>query len=348
MLRAEGHVLVKATGGAGLGDLIRALLSALHYATVSGRGLVPCWDDGLYGLAGEDVFPRLLHLVGIISPPLADLDGDDVAPTAWRGRLHLPFGRVYALERADDWNRAWALSHLSFDQTRFDYPESVLVMWDFDQFPSAWAATPTGKRIGDSPESALRLLARERLRPSTEVLSAVRAVMEARFAPRMIGVHVRKTDERGAVNRHMELDTLFSLLDPLLDKREAPGVFLATDNLDVEQALLGRYPHVVTSNKWFGRPGDPLHFNKNVLDRTQVAIEALVDIYLLAACDWLIHPAESSFSRVAALLGDIPQGRIYSVPPGSANWRRRLRAWQWSLRTRNGSFSKVFPVFLHT
>lgn len=345
MSRTDPLVMVKGTGGAGLGDLIRALLAGLHYATVSGRGLVPCWDDGLYGPIGENVFPRLLHLTGIVSPPLAGLDANDVAPTVWRGRLHLPLGRVYALERTDDWNRAWALDHLSFDQTRYDHPQTTLVMWDFDRLSAAWAAADPLARLGVSPDAAQRLLARRHLRPVPVVLERVRAI-HAHFARRMIGVHVRKTFEKGGASRHLDQTAVFAVLDRLAGD-DSVGIFLATDNRDVEAAFRERYPRVVSTSKWFGTPGIALHFDDQAPNKTQLAIEALVDLYLLAACDALIHPAESSFSRVAALIGDIPPECQLALPPGPPTWRRRLRAAAWALRTRHGLTTRATrPYFL--
>lgn len=337
--------MVKGTGAAGLGDLIRALLAGLHYATVTGRGLVPCWDDGLYGPIGENVFPRLLHLTGTVSPPLADLDAHDVAPATWRGRLHLPLGRVYALERADDWDRAWALRNLSFDQTRFDYAEQTLVMWDFDQLPAAWAATDKSVRLGGSPDAALRMLARRHLRLAPEVLERVQAI-HAQFARRMIGVHVRKTFEKGGASRHLDQATVFAVLDRLAVD-DGVGIFLATDNRDVETVFRERYPRVVSASKWFGTPGVALHFDGQAPDKTQLAIEALVDLYLLSACDALLHPSESSFSRVAAVIGDIPPACVCALSPGPPTWPRRLRAAAWALRTRHGSATRATrPYFL--
>lgn len=345
MPRTDPLVIVKGTGGAGLGDLIRALLAGLHYATMTGRGLVPCWDDGLYGPIGENVFPRLLHLTDIVSPPLADLDANDVAPAAWCGRLHLPLGRVYALERDDDWNRAWALDHLSFDQTRYDHPQTTLVMWDFDRLSAAWTAADPSARLGVSPDAAQRLLARRHLRPVPGVLERVRAI-HAQFARGMIGVHVRKTFEKGGASRHLDQTTVFAILDRLAGD-DGFGIFLATDNRDVEAAFRERYSFVLCASKWFGTSGVAMHFDDQAPDRTQLAIEALVDLYLLAACDALIHPAESSFSRVAAVIGDIPPARLFSLPPGRPTWRLRLSALTWALRTRRGLTKRATrPYFL--
>ena len=337
-------LLVKSTGGAGLGDSIRALLAGLHYATVSGRRLAVAWDDGLYGERGVDVFPELLRLVDVDTASLPELDAQSVWPEPWRGALQLSLGEVYGRERADDWHRGWALRHLSFDQQRFDYPEQVLVMWDFDQFPASWAAADPERRLGNSPEEALRTFAARHLRPGARVLSEVRRV-RSRFAPRMVGVHIRKTFESGGETRHVALGEVFSVVDRLLRSGGAEGVFLATDNSEVEAAFLQRYPQTVTSGKRFGPPGVALHFDETVSDRTQGAVEALADLYLLAGCDFLVYPGSSSFSRVAAILGSVPNPCLFPLPSGRP-WHRWATAWRAHRAARTAPARAETPVFL--
>ncbi len=343
-VQAGKNLLIKSTGGAGLGDSIRALLAGLHYAAVSGRRVAVAWDDGLYGARGVDVFPELLRLVAVDTAALPELDAQSVRPEPWRGALHLSLGELYARNREDDWNRGWALRHLSFDQRCFDYREQVLVMWDFDQFPASWAAAEPERRLGNSPEEALRSLAARHLRPGTRVLSEVRRV-RSRFAPRMVGVHIRKTFEIGGETRHVALGEVFSVVDRLLRSGGAEGVFLATDNSEVEAAFLQRYPQTVTSGKRFGPPGVALHFDETVSDRTQGAVEALADLYLLAGCDFLVYPGSSSFSRVAAILGNIPNSCLFPLPAGRP-WRRWATAWRAHRAAQTAPARAGTPLFL--
>ena len=337
-------LLIKSTGGAGLGDSIRALLSGLHYATVSGRRLAVAWDDGLYGERGVNVFPELLRLVGFDIAPLAELNNQSVCPDSWRGALHLSLGEVYAREREDDWNRSWALHHLSFDQQCFDYAEQVLVMWDFDQFPVSWVAVKPEHKIGTTPDAALRILAARHLRPSERVLAEIQRV-RSHFSSRMVGVHIRKTFELGGETRHIELGEVFAVVDRLLRRGGAKGVFLATDNSEVESAFLERYPETQTSGKRFGLPGVALHFDTTLADRTEGAVEALVDLYLLAGCDFLIYPASSSFSRVATILGDIPNPQLFPLPLGRP-WRRWAAEWRAYRLARMAPLRAETPNFL--
>ena len=348
-LHGKGVVLVKSTGGAGLGDSVRALLSALHYATVSKRHIAVQWDDGMYGPKGVNAFPRLLQLVDLAVTDLDEVDENDVRPATWSCRLKRPLNELYGHLRDDEWDRQWALANLSFDQRRFNYPERVLVMWDFDGFQSSWHAVDPKRRVGTSPEDAMRRLAKQHLRPSPEALAMVLRICREKYRNRMVGVHVRKTFEKGGTSRHVNLITVFDLVEALLAGNNDIGVFLATDNSEVEVAFRARFPHVVTARKWFGAPGIALHFDERATDKTRLAIEAVIDLYLLASCDWLIHPANSSYSRVAGIIGRMAPECIFPVPPGISG---RLWCWSSIRRIRRMGHNKVtrepMPYFLES
>lgn len=314
MLQVERMVLVKSTGGAGIGDLIRAVLSGVHYAQVTGRSVHISWDDGLYGPIGSNVFNDLFELYGLVwEKSLPNVPDDwEVCPQAWDGVLDKPFNKLYASLRDDDWNRSWAVESLSFDQSRFDYDENLLVMWDFDQFEKSWRAADSNLRYGESPEDALRETATRHLKLTSGIQSVVDAFCAAHFRDVMIGVHVRRTYEKGGETRHVNDHQYFKAIDIILNKNPEAGVFLATDNWEVEAAFRQRYPHLVTTRKWLPEnAGEALHFAKDVQNKMQCAKEALIDIYLLASCDYLVYPQQSSFSRVASIIGQFPDHRLF-------------------------------------
>jgi len=314
-------LIVKSTGGAGLGDLLRAVLSGIHYAHVSGRAIQVCWDDGLYGPVGVNVFADLFQLtdIGVASISQIHADGFAVHPAAWQGNLAMPLNQLYAKLRDDDWNRSWALDALSFDQSRFDYPQDILVMWDFDQFERSWLAAPSGRRYGLDPASAQVEAAARHLRIVPSLQSAVSSFQQAHFVERMIGVHVRQTNEGGGKSRHVPLQAYFASIDKIRQQEPQAVIFLATDNVAVETQFRQRYPQLVTSQKWLPtRAGDALHFAEGRVDKLQGAREAVIDLYLLAACDYLIHPHNSSFSRVASMLRRRDSSSVF--PLHKRNW----------------------------
>jgi hypothetical protein len=79
------------------------------------------------------------------------------------------------------------------------------------------------------------------------------------------------------------------------------------------------------------------------------SIEALIDLYLLADCQWLVVDRSSSFSRLAKLLSMAPAARVLDVGAGKGSmvwshriWAAKLRlgVFTWGLRL----FSRLVPV----
>ena len=73
-----------------------------------------------------------------------------------------------------------------------------------------------------------------------------------------------------------------------------------------------------------------MHSNLECPDRMENGIEALVDMYLLAACDYLVVDEHSSFSYVASLLTNAPDSNVFNVQRGG-NLPPDLRRLIWRL-----------------
>ena len=128
-------LILKASHAAGFGDLIRCLLVAIAYAKVSGRSLYVDWRGGLYGHpVDRNLFDDLFDLVDLdytAEPP----SGTNVHPPRWSGVLDRTFAAVYDEDGERPWDRAAAIATYSSDLRELHYPQSIVVMWDFDQFP---------------------------------------------------------------------------------------------------------------------------------------------------------------------------------------------------------------------
>ena len=308
-------LLIKSSGAAGLGDRLQALLSGLHYAHISGRSVYVCWDDGLYGAVGENIFFHFFTIQGLSTDvnSLVRYPPEEVFPVLWQDKLNQTFNQVYADSCKELWNRAWALQNLSFDLSRFDYREKILVMWDSDQFVNSWSSADPAIRYGNSPEEALHITAKNHLQIVPELQSALEKFKDTHFQRRMIGVHVRRTYEQGGSTRHVPNYRYFKIIDRLLKKDT--GIFLATDNKAVEDRFRKRYPDLVTTEKWLpDKPGEAVHFARNeAMDKHAILREAITDLYLLASCDFLVYPGASSFSRLASILGNFSDHHLYPL-----------------------------------
>jgi hypothetical protein len=69
----------------------------------------------------------------------------------------------------------------------------------------------------------------------------------------------------------------------------------------------------VVTDKWLGEAGEALHISSSNNDKLNNVKEALVDMFLLAACDYLIFPAWSSFSLCSSYFSNASSENIYPL-----------------------------------
>jgi hypothetical protein len=98
-------------------------------------------------------------------------------------------------------------------------------------------------------------------------------------------------------------------------KHPTATIFLATDNQKVEAIFRDRYPRVAVTAKWFPDPGVPVHRTRECPDKLEAGIEALVDMYLLGQCDYLVYNKTSTFGVFAYLLSNAPREHIFETSP---------------------------------
>jgi hypothetical protein len=135
-------------------------------------------------------------------------------------------------------------------------------------------------------------------------------------------VHVRYTDYQ------VNLFAILYRVDRLIAETPDAQIFLATDNVQIKKLFEATYPSVLSTEHWYPEPGRRLHANQACPDKLENAIEALVDIYVLAACDWVVIDSSSSFSYLVKLLSEAPVGRIYDMELWGKP-RASLRGWLW-------------------
>ncbi len=119
-----------------------------------------------------------------------------------------------------------------------------------------------------------------------------------------IGIHIRYTDNKTPLN------VLLARLARLCRLQGDAKVFLATDSAMIEEKLRALYPgRIVTTNKSDLLSGAPLHRQ----GRADMARQsALLDLYLLSRCDYLIYSSRSTFGYCAALMSDQPVGNLFN------------------------------------
>jgi hypothetical protein len=311
----DKFLLVK--GITGLGDRILCALGGILYARLSGRTLVVDWSDSLYSSGGDNVFHRFFKSQSCL--PTDEIPAtDSVYPAIWRDRLHETAQRIaekYGYN-PDDIPR-----ELSIDLSKLDYQEDLLVLVQFHAQVDRLRAHFNGplEELAQMPDRAiLAKLLREDMVLQPEIRERVNEFKRNRFDARTVGVHVRYSDYR------VRILAIIKQLNALLERERDSQIFLATDNIEIKKMFESNYPRVITTPHWYADPGWSIHYNRASPDRTELAIEALIDLYLLAECSHLIVDESSSFSELASLLNSAPaDNKIDVATRGKRNHRIR-------------------------
>lgn len=260
----------------GLANRIRATLSAVALAEKSGISLKVVWfQDWALHAAFHDLFsPRCLpEGVRIAEASPLDLLLHD---RPRRKNFHVP-----AL-----------FQKLMFDTCLYEHQTDGLRKNRFDF--EGWAGK--GKVYMAAylpfypyPPQSLHDI----FRPVAEVQSLIDRRSSV-FSPYTIGVHIRRTDNALSI-RHSPLELFFASIDGELAMHDNLCVYLATDSEDVKRAMRDRYAdRVVCAESRADRSS------------TNGIREGLADLYTLARTRKIYGSFHSSFSELAAELGDIP------------------------------------------
>lgn len=324
---APRFLIVKSSIGAGLGDKLLAVISAIAYARLSGRSLYVDWDDLPLNNNGSSYFDLLFRLQGVPTVHERPIS-DSVRPAAWRGKLEYPFARLHDEHDVVPWNWARAVNLYSFDQSIFDWPEDICVMWDFTQFSSLTPHLPRlyPRLCSDDPHWRMQSeVLRHHVSPCPEVEHAMRPYLERfRNEGPVVGVHVRASDEHYKARSAPPAQAFLDAADSLLRKTDARILFLATDNRTVQDMVLHYFgkTRVILIQKWLPEPGKALHLGGASPAPLQSMRDALLDIALLAAADYLVTLSNSSFSAAARLFSGIPEDRRQTLMWRPTLWKR--------------------------
>lgn len=308
-------LLVKSSRGAGLGDALRVVIVAIIYGAATGRKVLVDWSDGSFGPFGTNMFPAFFQIDRGIAA--GDLPAGfwlrrDVHPPIWSGRLREPVHEIYLEQGWSHWERARTKALLSADLFEAAYPQDVIVVTDFTGLPSHLDAEP---QIG-----SLSTL----LKPAQEIAADVNSFVAKHLHSPTIGVHLRDTMEPGAIDKARRDSTVLRFIRNLRRRWPEAVVFLVTDNRDTEARFRDHVPGLVVRQKCLPPPGLPVHLSEYGPKADEKTRDAVIDLLLLARCDALVHPSNSSFSVMASLLSSAPAALRFALPPDPPPWPQCL------------------------
>lgn len=304
-------------GSGGLSNRLQAVLAGIAHCLLSGRALCVDWRDGIYSDDFSNVFPCWFTLRGLDTAPLPSVNSfalGEIFPPFWIDWLADAVAVEYLF--ANDHLSADNMSRTSIDFSRIEYPEQVIVGWAADLQAALTLAAPLRRMLCTRHKAAdfanftdtalLGWLAHEYLELAPHLQQRVQTFAAQHFTgPRTIGIHIRHTDLQSP------LEEMLTCLRQTV--REDDSIFVTTDNQYVQRAVLRLFPRAVCTNKLFPAGGEALHCFVPSLSNVEKGESALVDMYLLARCDHIIHYGQSSFARIPLLLAALPPENIHSV-----------------------------------
>ncbi len=147
-------------------------------------------------------------------------------------------------------------------------------------------------------------------KPVPAILREVEAFKRASFRPGTVGMHIRRTDNINAALRSPDR-SYFKHGDRLVDSGQQ--LFLATDNQETLELLRRRYGRNLIH---YPKRSDLERRWPRTSSTEQAIVDDMVDLWLLASCEFVIGSQGSSFSRVAILLNGSRRCKAIDHPFG--------------------------------
>jgi len=301
----QRFLVVKPTGG--MGNRLLGLMCAVPYCLMTGRQLYVDWSDFMYSDRGENVFPRLFKIRGV--PYSYRLpQAPEVYPEYWSRKLT----KNLLVEQM-------GIDHMDpkvMGETRIDlsrrYPQTVAAFWSFNLDPMQAALDHIHEHLPQfsnlTVDGVCAEVMKKHILPRPAVSDQVDDFAARHFTGPMIGVHIRHTDMR------MPLEETLRIVHELKQGLGA-RIFLATDNQAVERTLARQFgDDLVTMPKRYPDNGKHLHSHRVAgMTNYEKALDAAVEMYLLARCDAIVRYQPSTFALVSWYISDIPAERVICV-----------------------------------
>lgn len=299
-------LLIKAKGG--LGNRMLAGVTGVILAQLTGRTPVIDWRDGLYVPQGTNLYPLLFRDPTGIDPACFDA-ASSVAPDLWSGRLAEQPVRIIARHFPNRHSSPFIYRRLSVPLTGRDPAARVGVFWSYlPKLARLRRRMQADRRFdGRHLDAITQDMLHRFFTPNDRVRQTIGDLFAGRPRP-VIGVHIRFTD------RKVPLAKIERALSRLRARFPESDIFLATDSAAAQSYITDRFARVFTTTKQLVEDGQALHYaGTQMHDPVREAENAVIDMFALAECDWLIHSRHSTFSVAASLIGAIPAARQIDV-----------------------------------
>lgn len=308
MMGKEKFSLNKGVGG--MSNRMRSLFTAMLHAQLNGRTLIVDWRDETYSDGSNNVFHNFFT-ISEMNYAVEIPDADSVRPAIWQGNLDKSLDKMWSMHGPHPWVGEELYKKYSIDIGQIDFPEDLIVLWCYEHKLDTLRKHFKGKfaELGAIDNTAIfRKMLRENLILNKNIRKKVDDFKAKHFKDKVVGVHVRYTDLKP-----IPLDEYYSSVDKLIDRYSDAQIFLATDSRKVQSEFQKRYKNIIITDKWLPEKSEKLHGHPKCPDKIENGIKALVDMYLLAECDYLIFCWRSTFAVMSYYISDLPSTNLIDL-----------------------------------
>jgi len=305
--RRTKYLIVKSNGG--MGNRMLCAVTGILYGQLTGRVTVVDWRDAAYSNDGSNTFATFFSCPSAQPEAVLPTDGT-IRPAIWIGQRDMSISQM--LHKYDPTKHSSIFIHrkYSVDVRTLDYDEDVIVFWYYTQRIRALSRhlnrlQPSLAGLGI--EGTIREVLTRQMILQEAIRRRVEDFKARYWGDEVIGLHIRHTD------RKTNLAAYQRALERFLRCSPKALVFLATDNRMVSDEYHQQFKNVISTPKWFPDGMSCMHQNLQCPDRVENGIGALVDMYLLADCNYLIFPSVSTFSWISRILSGLPPERVTDI-----------------------------------
>ncbi|MBN1507014.1 MAG: hypothetical protein JW955_09215 [Sedimentisphaerales bacterium] len=301
------YVLVKANGG--MGNRMLCAVTGILYGQLTGRTTVVDWRDPAYSVDGTNTFSTFFTCPDVHPETVLPAEGT-IRPALWAKERDASISDM--LHKYDPTKHSSIFIHrkYSVDVRKLDYDEDIIVFWYYTQRIRALCRhfnRAQSDLAGLSIEGVIREVLTKRMMLQEGIRRQMDEFKAKHWADQVIGLHVRHSDKQ------TNLAAYKRALVRILRRAPKAHIFLATDNRAISDEYHREFRNVFSTPKWFPDDRSSMHQNDGCPDRVANAIEALVDMYLLSCCDYLIYPSASTFSWISHILSGLSWDRVVDI-----------------------------------
>lgn len=300
------YLVVKAKGG--MGNRMLCAITGILYGQLANRKIYVDWTDGVYAAPGVNAFDSFFDCSVVTNqskPPLGS-----IFPDIWSGCLDKSVSQMFTKYDPDKHSSKFIHRKYSLDVRNLNYPQDVVVFWNYiDRINNLRRHfNKTNSPYADLSRAAIiRKFLSDEMMLNNDISSKIAEFKDMHWQDHVIGVHVRYTDRKSPLGNYEKP------IAKLLRKYPGASIFLATDNQEIESYFQNKYGRIFTTPKWFPSNTNALHTNTECLDKAQSGAEALIDMYLLAECNGLVYPGNSTFSWIPSALLSCEENNTFDV-----------------------------------